>query len=807
MNGPKEACGSFRKWPPWPTTEERPETLGAGDLPGVMRVKWWYRARMLAVLGLATTLAMAVPGTARAAAAYADGLVLAADTLYQVAPGEGVVHATSVIDATNVTPNKTTSTTVTQYYYTGFSVALPIEAAGVSATSGGTALQVDVAPSEDGFAQVVEIHLRSNLYYRQTRQIVLTFDIVGAAPRSEESWVRINPAFVSFYAWAIGDPGQASVRIEAPSALPVEFTGSPVQRVATTDPFVHAWAADDIADPDLWFVSILGYDEGALEYEDHAVDGHNVRLYYWPGDEAWRNDVATTMDDALPALEEAIDQPWPVGGTLRIREAVAPNVFGYAGWYLLDSDLIEMGERLDRFVTVHELSHAWFNDTLFDSRWINEGLADAFAALVVGAEFGLDEEPEAVDRDDAAGVELNAWNDPAMVTDDGAADTEAYGYNTSWWIVDALIDDIGIDGMQEVLAAAAGDEIAYVGAVEPESVDPEDDWRRFLDLLEERAGSTAAIDLFVEFVVVDDEEDVLDERAAARDAYGDLEAAAGDWALPPLIRMPMGEWEFEAALDAIEDAHGVLERAAEVADHAAAADLIAPVTIEPAFEVAAEDFAEALAILDEHDDTLGVLDDAAAVVSAQRGFFIEIGLRDQDPEGDLAGARTAFEADDMDEAVDLAGAAVATVVGAEEVGRGRFWAAIIRSAVLLLLALAILIWLIVRRRRRRSSAPRDTGSPEARVDGDDAGETDTGRDTEEVLVAVAASDRRDEFGAPDHEGALLAGPRWSVPPLIESAPEPEAHAAGDPIGGGSQPASTARIGASADSPWSPGNRG
>jgi hypothetical protein len=240
----------------------------------------------------------------------------------------------------------------------------------------------------------------------------------------------------------------------------------------------------------------------------------------------------------------------------------------------------------------------------------------------------------------------------------------------------------------------------------------------------------------------------------------------------------MGEWEFDAARDAIEDAHGVLDRAAEVADHAAAADLIAPVTIEPVFEAAAEDFAEALAILDEHDDTLGVLDDAAAVVSAERGFFTEIGLRDQDPEGDLAAARSAFEADDMDEAVDLAGAAVATVVGAEDVGRSRFWTAIIRSAALLLLALTILTWLIVRRRRRkRSSAPRDPGSAEALGDGDNADETDTPDDSKEVLVAVAVADGhgRSAFdGASGVDPDPIAIPLWALPPLIDAPPPPAA---------------------------------
>ncbi|MCP3910813.1 MAG: hypothetical protein GY745_18820 [Actinomycetia bacterium] len=38
-------------------------------------------------------------------------------------------------------------------------------------------------------------------------------------------------------------------------------------------------------------------------------------------------------------------------------------------------------DEVDEQLTLHELSHVWFNDSLFDQRWITEGLADEVAYL------------------------------------------------------------------------------------------------------------------------------------------------------------------------------------------------------------------------------------------------------------------------------------------------------------------------------------------------------------------------------------------------------------------------------------------
>jgi hypothetical protein len=69
--------------------------------------------------------------------------------------------------------------------------------------------------------------------------------------------------------------------------------------------------------------------------------------------------------------------------------------------------------------------------------------------------------------------------------------------------------------MRDVLGAASRHETAYVGAGPAETLKDAADWRRLLDLLDQRGGATRADQVFRRWVVTDDQAKVLDERAAA----------------------------------------------------------------------------------------------------------------------------------------------------------------------------------------------------------------------------------------------------------------------------------------------------
>ena len=106
------------------------------------------------------------------------------------------------------------------------------------------------------------------------------------------------------------------------------------------------------------------------------VGDQDVKVLGWPDDAAWADFVATQVEDGVPALEELTGLDWPATDTLDVVETASPYLYGYAGWYVRNDGLIEIGDELDQQVILHELAHVWFNDSLFSGRWINEGFAN-----------------------------------------------------------------------------------------------------------------------------------------------------------------------------------------------------------------------------------------------------------------------------------------------------------------------------------------------------------------------------------------------------------------------------------------------
>ena len=635
-------------------------------------------------------------GTASSAAALEDGLRIDADATYDIDVESGSIRVTVDLTLTNVTPNETTSTSIIRYYFDGFGLAVPAEAENLVVTSNGTSLSAELSDGESGFFKLADVSF-PNLFYRNSRRLLFEFDLVGAPPRSEESFVRVNPAFVSFFAWAYGDPGRGSVVIRSPLDLRLEVEGDHMQlRLAESGGY--EWYAEGIDQPDLWGVLVTGWNDGNLARGRLELDETDVAVQYWPGDDEWRDRVVDAMQGGIPALTELTGLEWPVEGRLRVRETMAPNLLGYAGWYLQDTNLIEMGETLDDHVILHEVAHVWFNEDLFDSRWINEGLADVVAAAVAEELFGDAYEPEAI-RATRVAVPLNEWDVPDFGDDDFDA-REDYGYNASWFVVDEMVDQLGPDGLRAVLLGAAEDRIAYVGAVDVESVDRRDDWRRFLDLAEE-AGADVS-DLFFDHVVADRDLDEMEERSAARVSYAELEDRGGEWLPPPLVRLPMAEWAFDEATAAVDEAVAVLERRDERSAEASDLGLIPSPAMEAAYETADWDVAAAMAIAGADLAALDAIAAAEAAADVERDRYVELGIVSPSITEDLRQMRKAFESGDAAEAEVRAAMIADDLAGAEARGRRAFTATVVPGGI----ALTVLLvaagggWVRWRARRR-----------------------------------------------------------------------------------------------------------
>jgi hypothetical protein len=630
-----------------------------------------------------------------------DGLGTTGSTTYAVDATNRVIRVSIDLTATNLEPNGATTYT----YFDAIGVFSLAEATNVAATdAGGRTLGTSVEPIDgtDVYA-AIRIDLANQLTFQETHTIRLTFDLPDQGPRSPR-YTRVNPAFASIIPIPFGDAGAADLRVVVPDTLEVEVIGeSPMRREDAGDQ--QALVATAIADPLGWDATIAARDLDALERSE-AGGEHDVEIAAWPGDAEWSGFVAGLARDGIPVLEELIGQPWPIEGTVEVVETVAPYLYGYGGWYDSTSDRIEIGDELEGRVVLHELAHAWFDDGMFDERWLNEGFAEEVASRTL-AQLGLEAPvPEPIDPNAPGAVALEDWDNPTF-TSDTSDDREDFGYNASFAVVRALSDEIGVDGLARVIAGVADGRLAYQGDPEPERSRRTDDWQRFLDLAQELGGSTGIEPLVAAHVVGPADAALLEERTAARDELADLEAAGDGWTPPYEVRRHLGDWSFDDAVESMAEARAVLEVRDEIralVDPLGAAD---PDGLEAAYEEAG-DLGDVLDLAEDQLAAAEALVAADAAVDAGRDVFAVVGLLGADPDGDLEAAVAAFGDGDADLVQERSDAVIATVDDATGAGQLRLAGLVV---ALLLVAVAGVGW---RRRGRPTVAagpPTDLWAP------------------------------------------------------------------------------------------------
>jgi hypothetical protein len=659
------------------------------------------RHRLPSLLALCTAWLVVLSPAATVPVAAAEELRITAATTYALDPEAGAVHVTIDLSVANLKPNRVQGNQIISYYWDSLAFGIQEEAASIRATGSGRALAVSREP-EDGYVSL-EIRLASRLDYRETQRLRIQYDLPGGAPRSQ-SFIRVGEAFASFYAWAWGDPGRSSVTIRIPEGFDETISGADMTR-ASQDGAITLTAAS-IDDPQEWFVSVDAERPSRLTRVPlELLAGARIAIHSWPEDEEWRTKVRDLMEDGLPVLQSFVGLDWPVSGELGVYEVHTPLLEGYAGVYYTDRDRIEIGEDLDDLTILHEASHAWFNDDLFAERWITEGMADEFAALVL---IDLDRTatgPERPDPDDRAGVPLSGWVHPGRITDEATDDRESYGYNTSWYVVSELIEEIGIDGMRDVIAAADANLTAYDGAGDPETVAARDTWQRFLDLLVEVGGSSQAEDLFRAWVIQPELEDLLVDRAEAREAYADLLEAGAGWEAPWSVRSKLGAWEFGRVDEAMAEAMGVLEDRDALEARAETLGVERSDRLETAYDAASVDMDDAEAVIAEEAESLDALEATKAALERERDALVTLGLWNEvQPETHWATATAAFATDDHDTAVAEAERAQAIIDGAAAVGRDRATSAAAGAGAGVLVVGGTLLMVQRRRRGRRAQA-------------------------------------------------------------------------------------------------------
>jgi hypothetical protein len=657
----------------------------------------------LATAGLLAVVALVAPPGAGTVRAADDFLRVSADTTYRVDPGDRLVRVRIDFTMTNLRPSSVSQTslgtTTTRYYYDRLLFAVPSEARSLVSTSGGSRL----ASSVRARARIREVTVRfPNLFYRASRSIRVEFTLPGGKPRTSSD-IRVGSAFTTFTAWAWGDAGRSTVRIFLPKGFDDAGYGEDVTQ--RTRPDRVELSSGTIRDPDEWYRVVVADRPTALTDLRIEPEGRGVVVKAWPEDTVWRDRVADVLEKGLPVLEELVGLPWPVSGDLTISEVHTPLLHGYAGFYDAATDDITMSEDLDDHTILHEASHAWFNGALIRDRWIDEGLAEYYADRA-RTQLGLSDEsaPTVVEPTDAGAFPLNAWPDPSRIDDEQTDAQESFGYGAAYTVILRIAQDIGDDGMRAVLAAAEAGENPYAGDDGPEKTGARPDWRRFLDLVEERGDTDTADDLFARWVVPPADRGSLNTRQEARDAYAALDAAGAEWAVPRGVRAYMSLWRFDDATKLMDGTMPVLALRDELAAATADLELQTPADVEKPFEAALTDKE-----LDAVEATMQGRLDAATAVSGARGALAQertpletLGLVGESPGAGYVAARSAFEAGDVAGATAGAATTLAILTGAEAMGTTR---AIVMAVVVIGLLL-LLAFIVVWRRHRRTGALR-----------------------------------------------------------------------------------------------------
>jgi hypothetical protein len=658
------------------------------------------RLRKVMPLGLAIALAagfLTAPPAAQEVAAATPDLSLVGSARYLVQPQHARVRVIVNLKATN----HLSDTRVRRYYFDhGFLAVLP----GTTTFK----LTADTGSPSVGVRQrtrdytLLQLNFGRRIYSGKTGSFELRFDLPdpgGSATRD----VRVGSSLVSFPVWALASPSTpgSAVSVVFPKgySVTVEAGDLPAPIVDASGRTVIR--ATGIGDPARFFAFVVGDRPGSYKVANLSVPvgGTHARLTIrsWSDDAAWGKRVKRLLAKGLPILGEYIALPWTRQVPFELQEAVSRTTGGYAGLFDPRTGRIEVAYYADSMVVLHEASHVWFNGSLLADRWANEAFASYYALLAakrLKQNVTVDAVTPALAK---ARIPLNAWG--AVGRDTVAS--EDYAYAASLRLARGIASRAGTKGLQRVWADADGRIAAYQptgGSSPPETTNAAPDWRSLLDLLEQETGKSYD-DLWRGWVVRPTELTLLDERAAARAEFAAVQAVAGDWQLPKVIRESLRAWQFDQATQLLGDARQLLTRRAELQQTAAENGATLPAQLEAAFEGDAG-FAAATAEADAEAAALETIRVAASSRPQTGSPLVQLGLIGATPEAILASARTAFAQGDLSRVVQEADAAQSVWLSAEEVGRNRLLAAV-GVALIGLMGLALLIGQMRQRRRRR----------------------------------------------------------------------------------------------------------
>lgn len=651
--------------------------------------------------------------------AAADGVTETAATTYTVNPAAGRLDVQVDLTVKNTKANTTTydpcvklvydpiygyhtvSGTcphTTTYYVTEAYLWLESAATSIKVTANAGTPRITLFKKADGYNEY-RINYKA-VYKGQTRSLHVSYQIPGGAPRSNAD-TRIGAAYVSFCVTSNGYDG-GSTRVLLPSAyvVTVDAQNGTFSKSSTKDSVTYS-TGSMVKPEEFWACfdgdNIGGFKKSALS----SPSGRSIEIQAWPEDADWHGEVTRQIEDSLGKLETLIGRPLPGSGTVVVREVSDAGLGAYVGTFDSETSVARVSEDYTQpGVVAHELSHAWFNDSLFSGRWLSEGSAGWAESTITHLPCMA---PGAYPGAGKPSIATWTFAGPKATTEE--LEVIDYEYAASCYIVSSVVTEIGEARMRDALAALIDRTVAYrSGDVVLSGRTGSQDWHKWLDAVDELGMIPAGVDdldfaqsLLVKYGAAPDGS--LAARSAARMTYHELAKSVGAWTLPEAILRPMSEWRFDDANAAMN-----LEAAAFSAVQAVSLELpevnaaTGPVRDLVAAAKVTADLQAALDRANEQKAAAGLISAAARKVDAQRDILAQIGLLGTDLHPMVVAGIAAVTTVDLAAAQAEASRIDRTLADAPNQGLIRV------GAVIGLLLLLVVGLALVRRLRQRQRA-------------------------------------------------------------------------------------------------------
>jgi len=613
------------------------------------------------------------------------------------------------VDITFTKPLEQDGNRIVRYFMTNWHAFLPSSATGITVSDGEGPLSFTIDSVEQPGLVLVEVDFRRDLSSGESLALAMSYSLPSEPPPIElndtvelilEDQVVVNDAAV---AWAFYSDPRAdfwSAEFDLPPGFS-EPLDDDVWRRRTGSSTLEASGDEFMYD----FVVIEN--DRAMSETIVPFDGHEITLRHWPGDVAWRDRVSEQITGNLPKLIELTGVEWP-DRPLVVQQSAQTLGTSYGGWYTSSDNRITIGRSINPELVLHELSHVWFQYDRLADRWLIEGLADEFAALAADGPSG-DSVPE-VSLDDELAFALDGWVDPPSIDDTttGRLEAERWAYQASWLVTRTTRELIGVDAFTDVTGSILGGVPSYPGP-EDEPVDGADGprtWREFLDLASDRTTDELELSELYANWIEGNGTDRFEQRSAARQRYRALQDRVDGTVLPAAVRLPMRDWDFVGAGEAIDATERFLNEVETLRTGLGNRGVPFPTDFADRFARSAsvEELVTYQAeIVAAGDDVIGFVEQIDSLDRWQR-----IGLIGSDLERRRAAALDAFEAGDFGEAAAQIERGGVLVDGARRRGLVRLIVACSISVVTLALLLAFRRRRHARRQGRDGRQPADT---------------------------------------------------------------------------------------------------